>query len=294
MVDAILEAGIAWVLWFQRFSPGLDNLMIAFTAPGEVIFHVALFPMLYWCVDRRLATRLAVLCLVSLHVNIWAKELLAQPRPWDYDPRVRQVLAAPGGGLPSGHTQNTVVVWGYLAARIRRPWLTALFVALIIVVPLSRIYLGAHFPHDLLGGYVLGALVLWLALRAEQPIAIRFARLALGLRLALAALVPLLILATMPPLHPRIMDGALLLGGAGLGAVLAGRLIRDAQGITLLQRVMRLAVGGLTSATLFLAIEALANAAGSHGVGRSILYAPLGAWMALGAPWLFERLGLGA
>jgi membrane-associated phospholipid phosphatase len=292
MVDAILRAGVVWVLWLQQFSPALDGLMVALTLPGEVVFYLALFPLLYWCVDRRLAARLTLLCILSLNLNAWAKEIVAQPRPYQYDPRVKPLREAAGGGLPSGHTQNTVAVWGYLAAWARRPWITALFVALLVLVPLSRLYLGAHFPSDLVGGYLLGALLLWLAWRAEAPAARAWGRLPLGVRLALAATLPPLILLAMPPLHERILDGALLLAGAGAGVVLAERWVPEARGGALWRRGLRLLVGLLTTLAFYLALEALARVVGWSGLAGAALYAPLGLWGALGAPWLFGRLGL--
>lgn len=292
MVDAILRAGIVWVLWLQQFSPALDGLMTALTLLGEVVAYAALLPVLYWCVDRRLATRLGLLCLLSLNLNAWAKELAGQPRPYAYDARVKKLREAAGGGLPSGHTQNTVAVWGYLATWVRRPWMTALFVALLVLVPLSRLYLGAHFPSDLVGGYLLGALVLWLFWRVEGPAARACGRLPLGGRALLGAVLPPLILLSMPSLHVRILDGALLLAGAGGGAVLAERWTPEAQGGALWQRGLRLLVGLLTSLGLFLALEGLAQATGWAGLAHAALYAPLGAWLTLGAPWLFARLGL--
>jgi hypothetical protein len=60
------------------------------------------------------------------------------------------------------------VVWGYLASSFRRPWLWVAAGLLLIFIPLSRIYLGVHFPTDLLGGYVLGAILP--ALPPRQPL----------------------------------------------------------------------------------------------------------------------------
>ncbi len=293
-MDAILQEGIAWILWLQQFSPALDRLMVALTLPGEAAFFVGLLPFLYWCVDRRMAVRLGLLCIFSLNINAWAKELAAQPRPYQYDPRVKLIREAAGGGLPSGHTQNTVAVWGYLAAWVRRPWMTAVFIALLALVPLSRLYLGVHFPSDLVAGYLLGALLLWLYWRGEALAARADDGLALGWRLALGAALPPLILLSMPPLHERIPDGAVLLAGAGAGVALAESWLPAALPKAWWRRGLRLLVGLLTSLALFAALEALGRAAGWAGLARSALYAPLGLWITLGAPWLFGRLGLAA
>lgn len=53
------------------------------------------------------------------YLNSAAKVLANQPRPFAYDHRVKAIVPAGGGGLPSGHTQSTVVLWGSFGA----PWL---------------------------------------------------------------------------------------------------------------------------------------------------------------------------
>ena len=74
-----------------------------------------------------------------------------------------------GPGFPSGHVQGTVTVWGYLALAFARRWLTWLAAALIVLMCISRLYLGLHFPADVLGGLVLGLVLVlfyhWVTLR---------------------------------------------------------------------------------------------------------------------------------
>lgn len=64
-------------------------------------------------------------------------------------------------GFPSGHTSVAVTVWGGLAILFRKRWLTYLSIALIILIPFSRLYLGVHFIADVLGGYTLGGIILF-------------------------------------------------------------------------------------------------------------------------------------
>lgn len=65
-------------------------------------------------------------------------------------------------GFPSGHTSVAVTVWGGMAILFRKKWLTYLSIAMILLIPFSRLYLGVHFIADILGGYALGGIILFL------------------------------------------------------------------------------------------------------------------------------------
>ena len=171
-MESLLDWGIEVVLWFQQFSPTLDFPFKAVTFLGDKEFFLLLMPLVYWCINRQAGAKLFMLLLFSAYLNEVAKLLADQPRPFNYDPRVIKIVHADSGGFPSGHTQSAVVVWGYLACRFNKKALWVFAGFLILAIPLSRIYLGAHFPTDLLGGYVIGALVLflfiWLTPRIES------------------------------------------------------------------------------------------------------------------------------
>ena len=103
-----------------------------------------------------MAVRVALLMALSSVLNQTLKALLQQPRPFHLDPTLKQSEAI-GYGLPSGHAQASVVQWGSLAAWFRRQWVWSVAVALVFLVGLSRVYLGVHFPTDVLAGWAIGA-----------------------------------------------------------------------------------------------------------------------------------------
>jgi membrane-associated phospholipid phosphatase len=176
-MHGILDWGVNVVLWLQRFSPALDLPFKAFTFLGEEEFLILFIPFVFWCLDRRSGARLAFLFLFSAFVASVIKVLTAEPRPFLYDARVQKLFEAGGYGFPSQHTQSTLVVWGFLAITFKRAWLWVLAGILVVFVPLSRIYLGVHYPSDVLGSLTFAAL--WLlvvfvirdryARRAGQP-----------------------------------------------------------------------------------------------------------------------------
>ena len=197
-MDSILEQGIPVILWLQRFSPGLDGLFAVITFLGNMEFFLIFLPLVYWCIDRRTGVRLAVVFLVSAYVNFGAKALAGMPRPFQFDARVRSIVHASGNGFPSGHTQGAVVLWGFLAATYRRFWLWILAAALMVAIPLSRLYLGVHFPIDLLGGYLIGGTILGLYLWIEPRVASWLESIPFSGRLGFAFFVPLLLVIGFP------------------------------------------------------------------------------------------------
>lgn len=287
-VEPILDWGVQAILWLQRFSPTLDGPFKALTWMGDAAFYVLFLPALLWVMDRKMVMRLALAVLCSSLINAIAKSILAQPRPFEYDARVIAIASATGGGLPSGHAQNTVVVWGYLAMVWRKGWLTTLAVTLMILVSLSRLYLGVHFPSDLVGGYLLGSAVLWFCYKTRYVFEERRQRLPLSAQVALGGCLSVLMWA----LNPKPSDDLSRLVAVLLGMAIAFPFERlrvkfeAAPGWR--QRALCLLSGLVGGVVVYMGLEtALPN-------WRLARYAALGIWIVLGAPWLFTRLGLSA
>jgi membrane-associated phospholipid phosphatase len=284
----ILKWGIRVVLWFQQFSPWLDLPFITFTFMGEEASYLLLLSGLYWCVDRRIGARVTVLFLLSAYFNAVAKVFFDQPRPFEYDPRVRQLVLASGRGLPSGHAQNSLVVWSYLATQFRRVWLWWLAGLLIIFISLSRIYLGVHFPTDIVGGHLLGAvlllLYLWLESHAEAWLKDRTLIWPLGLTAAVS-----LLLIWLFPTEPGVTMSAALFG-LGSGFSLERRWLGFEVGGS--WRLLRFAIGAIVMMGLWLGLHFAFFGLEPALLLRFVQYALIGLWGAFGGPWVFVRLGL--
>jgi len=171
MPESILNWGIQLILSLQSLSDWLVGPMEAFTFLGNEDFFLLLFPFLYWCIDSRLGIRIGVYLVISLGLNTLLKAAWHAPRPYWFDPRVKLLTGAESSfGIPSGHAQNSVVIWSGIAAQSRRGWGWTVAVVLAFLIGFSRIYLGVHFPTDVLTGWVLGVVVLALAIWLEKPV----------------------------------------------------------------------------------------------------------------------------
>jgi membrane-associated phospholipid phosphatase len=291
-VQDILEGSIPLILWLQQFSPALDVPFKAITFLGEIDFFLVFLPLLYWCLNRRLGARMSILIPLSGYVGAMVKVALNQPRPFELDPRVRALVTQTDRGFPSAHTQTTVVTWGYLGATLRRTWLWVTAGLLMVLVPLSRLYLGVHFPTDLLGGYVIGAALLlsflWLEPAAERWLEER----GIAWQLGVALVLPSLLLLFLPGADEIAVVCDALLIGAGAGFALERRWVGFETEGTWGQRALRLLLGGVVLIGTRLVLKAAFAGLQPELVFHFVRYVVMGLWYGVGAPWAFVRLGL--
>ena len=291
-MESLLNWGIDVVLWFQQASPSLDLLFKGFTFLGDEEFFLIFLPFFYWCADRRTGVRLLVVFLISVYINSAVKVLADQPRPFEYDSRVKAITPATGGGLPSGHTQSAAVLWGYLAYCYRHKLVWIITGLFIIGVPLSRIYLGVHFPTDIFGGYVLGVIVLlgfiWLAPLMESWLV----GAELGRQIGIALILPAILILLSPSADPNCLTAGSTLLGFCCGVVLERRWVGFKTGGIWWKQVLRYLIGLIILVCVWLGLKIAFKGLQPDSVFRVIRYSAVGLWCSIGAPWLFVRLKL--
>lgn len=289
-MDGTLEWGYDCIRWMQQFSPALDTLFKAVTTLGAEQAFLLLLPLIFWCVDKRRGARLALLLMLSAYLNQALKTLFDQPRP--SPDRVKVLAEETSPGLPSGHAQNSGVIYGFLAAQVRQPraWIAAGLIA--FSVGLARVYLGVHFPSDVLGGWFVGAGVLALYLWAEPQVEQRLRTWPWGYKMALAIAAPLVLFLFHADADSAQAMGVLL--GMMAGVLIELRWVRFNAGGPLWQRASRFCAGGVILIAVWLGSKAIAPSEPETAalVFRLIRYAFVGAWASLGAPWFFVRAGL--
>jgi membrane-associated phospholipid phosphatase len=286
----ILDQGIDAIVWLQQFSPALDGLFRSLTFLGDKEFSLLFLPFCYWSLDRRVGARLTIFFLFSAYLNGAAKVWFQQPRPFEYSERVRRIVPAGGGGFPSGHTQATVLIWGYLAACFRRPWLWGLAAALMVLVPLSRLYLGVHFPTDLVGGYWLGAFMLFVAIGPALRLEAWLRACGTGWQLVAAVVLPLTLMGLF--IEKVSISTMSTLMGFSLGLIAERRWVGFQCDGDWARRGLRFLLGG---AVLLIIWAGLGLAFASLEPGRLlrfIRYLLSGLWAGWGAPWAFVQLRL--
>jgi membrane-associated phospholipid phosphatase len=169
-MEIVFDTGISFIIWFQSLGDWLILPMQFFSFLGSEYFFLIVAPALYWCYSASLGLRVGLFLMISGSINSALKIFIHGPRPSWVDTQVNVYSSESSFGTPSGHSQNAVIVWGTIADFIggRLVWIVA--IALIFLTGLSRMHLGLHFPHDVLLGWLIGALLLWVILRFDDPI----------------------------------------------------------------------------------------------------------------------------
>lgn len=133
-------------------NPVLDFLFSIITLFGEETVFMAVGMIVFWCVNKQKGYYLLCVGFVGTVINQFLKILFRIPRPWVKDPNFTIVEsareAASGYSFPSGHTQTSVGLFGGLALKFKNTALRVASIALCVLVPLSRMYLGVHTPAD--------------------------------------------------------------------------------------------------------------------------------------------------
>lgn len=296
-MDAVLEAGIEMIVAIQAAgSPAADGFFNVVTDLGGR-HYLFLVPFLIWCVDFRLGVRVCVAMAATLFLNTSIKEWIGQPRPFQFDERVISA-GEEGFGLPSGHAQLVVIYWGLLADWIDRRGFWLFAVTVMLTMGFSRVYLGVHFPSDVVVGWAIGALTLWLIVARQAAWSAQLAawpasRVALGV-LATAALLFLFDAVAVHD-HSRLNPGSLgFFAGSAIGGLLSLR--RNAFGGAgpVWQRALRFLVG-IIGALMLLGLAQRLGVPESDFAARVVVGADLfifGLWLTGGAPRLFELLRL--
>ena len=161
---------LALIQLIQQFPHQIgDVLFQIITMAGEETVVFLVFLSVYFLWDKTKGEQLAFVVCTSLLVNVTLKELFQFPRPIG-EPGIRSLRLETAGGysFPSGHSQSASVLFFFLAEQFRskKAYLLALLGALLVGV--SRLYLGVHYPKDVIVGILLGFGIVWLCCRCLQ------------------------------------------------------------------------------------------------------------------------------
>ena len=317
-MEAIQQLSISLIQALQTLSPSFDGVMNFFSFLGRIEFYLFIIPFIYWVIDKRLGIQ-ALLILIAVDlVSASLKLLFHQPRPY-WIGGVKDLAEEATYGIPSSHASDSLAVGGYLAYHSNQTWFRLATVVVIFFIGLSRLYLGVHFLQDVLFGWLIGAVVLWIAtMRSRQitswfrsktlsaQIAIGFV--ASGIVIVLGILIRSIISGTLDPTSwssfstdARSITHSFTLAGALFGAITGYALMRSQANFRPAgdwgKRGSSYVLGVLGLLLIYFGLDiAFGMIAADETIAgyalRYIRYALTTFWVTFGAPWIFLQLKL--
>ncbi len=145
--------------FFQRIAnPVLDTLANICSLLGESGFIIAVVVAVLWCVNKKKGFAICSTLLTSLVTMNVLKAIVRAPRPFQVLPEVqgKRLSTATGYSFPSGHTTTAAAFYSSSAVAARKRPLSIVCAIAIVLVGVSRMYLGVHWPIDVVGGLILG------------------------------------------------------------------------------------------------------------------------------------------
>jgi membrane-associated phospholipid phosphatase len=308
------------VVALQSLGGWLRAPMRVFTFLGDEQFYLIFIPLVYWCLHKGLGADLGVLLVLSSFTNGLLKSGIKNNRPFWVEPAL-QLSSATSFSTPSGHAQTSAALFGVVAAFLSRRGLRAVWGVvlgtIIALVALSRVFLGVHFPGDVMWGIAIGLVLVALYGWLKPMLLPRLKRLPLKLHALLALAAAAAIIGAesglltipfgggqrFPTLYLEARQTTLneattiagLTVGLWFGLAVEHRRVRFSVAGPWWQRALRYMIGAAVLLAIWMGLgavfprEPLAPALAL----RFLRYALAMLWGILLWPWIFVRIGLG-
>lgn len=185
------EWGLDVIRLFQSVqSPFLTGIVKFITALGDAPFYIILLCLILWTIDYKKGFRLGFVLLFSASANNGIKAGLNVPRPYTRDASIG-LAVEDSSSTPSGHSQNSAAFWShfsFLNPKLNKVVSLVIAFGFPLIIGLTRIYLGVHYPTDVFIGWGIGFAVSLYTMLLAPVISTRLASLPKMFKVLIAAL----------------------------------------------------------------------------------------------------------
>ena len=169
-----MNQGVIWflpfeeqlIVWLQHLGEGtvLQTILFClnnfFSFLGEEMICIAVMGFVYWGLDKKRGERIgAAIMLTNVSIGL-LKNIFSRVRPWAASGSIELLRDVDGFSFPSGHSANCTALYPTTAYEFReRKWLRWVAVFVPLLCGISRCYVGAHWPTDVIVGLATGLLI---------------------------------------------------------------------------------------------------------------------------------------
>lgn len=254
------------MLFFQSVQNGfLTALANFFSFFGEEVAMILILLSIYWCINKKKGFILFCNLMTSLMCMQILKAIFRVPRPFVKHPELidaGRVETATGYSFPSGHSTGASAFFGSLYRLFSSKTLKVICIVFIICVPISRLYLGVHWPTDVIVGTAIGLFFVFVLTNAlshlfENKKELVKVTLRSGIAISAISLIAALALHFLPmdeTAFSDLMKNMAVLGTALIGMGLEEKHVKFKTDGTLAKKILRLVLG-LAVIVLFQAMK---------------------------------------
>lgn len=269
-------------------NPIMDYIFIAITMLGSSGFYFLVLPAFYWCINKRFGLKLSVILISSIYVNTIVKEVTMVQRPIGY-PGIKSIFTQSAGGysFPSGHAQGSTTLWGTLMIHYKKKWLNILGIAIIVLVSLSRLYLGVHWPVDIFGGILIAVLIIIVGELVDNILIESKVDIPFIYKMILSIALPALLIIIFP--YKDNFEYMGLLSGVLMGYFIDEKYYAFTVNNKVNKQIYKIIIGAI----IFLVLQSgLKFILPYTDIFNAIRYGISGLWLSIGAPLVFNKLKL--
>lgn len=271
------------IKFIQSFSnPFFDTFFFLITYLGGQTLGIFVFLFLYWFKDKKLGQRFLYGIVFSYTLNNTLKGLFNSPRPIG-TPGINssQVNTATGTSFPSGHSQGNAATLTLLVTAFKNKWVYIFSGIMFILVPLSRLYFGVHWPKDVIFGSLFGIIAIFISNKLFNLYNTN------GSKVLWLSIIPFLIFSTFMESNDFFKSlGSFL--GCVLSIYLETKYINFCPISSKKQNILKLLIGILGTVIIYLLI----NMIGSSFLISFIKYFCIVVYVVLISPFIFVKLKL--
>lgn len=176
-----MEAVMGYTFYFQfevifmemlqrLFGGAAISVISFFSSFGEEMILVLIMGFLYWGIDKKMGTFVGYSILLGCVMNPLVKNIAMRRRPYFDNPQIKCLrpvdkeaniynISAQGYSFPSGHSCNSVTCYSSIAVYQKKKIFFYIAILVPLLVGLSRMAVGVHYPTDVLVGWLFGLLI---------------------------------------------------------------------------------------------------------------------------------------